>query len=103
MYSRYYFSVEVCGYLCFFARGSLIVQEVLVVAYQLQPEDVSDVLSVVDPESGKVTHYIIKVTERDPNRPLNTNLRYQMLQERYDSWLNEQWSNSAVVYLLGGG
>ena len=102
-YSRDSVTGPAGGDLGYFARGSLLVPEVEEVAYQLQPEDVSDVLSVVDPESGKVTHYIIKVTERDPNRPLNTNLRYQMLQERYDSWLNEQWSNSAVVYLLGGG
>lgn len=102
-YSRDSVTASAGGDLGYFARGSLLIPEVEDVAYRLRLEEVSDVLSVVDPESGKETHFIIKVTERDPNRPLNTNLRYQMLQERYDSWLNEQWSNSTIVYLLGEG
>jgi len=102
-YSRDSVTASAGGDLGYFARGSLLVPEVEAMAYRLRLEEVSDVLSVVDPESGKETHFIIKVTERDPNRPLNTNLRYQMLQERYDSWLNEQWSNSTIVYLLGEG
>lgn len=99
-YSRDSVTGPAGGDLGFFARGSLLVPEVEEVAYQLQLEEISDVITVTDPESGKVTHYIIKVTERDPDRPLNTDLRYQLLQERFDSWLSEQWASATILYLL---
>ena len=102
-YSRDSITGPAGGDLGFFARGSLLVPEVEDAAFQLQLEEISDVVSVADPESGKVTHYIIRVTEREPNRPLNTNLRYQLLQEKFDSWLGDQRANAAVVNLLGEG
>jgi parvulin-like peptidyl-prolyl isomerase len=99
-YSRDLVTGPAGGDLGFFARGSLLVPELEEAAYQLNPEEISEVMAVIDPESGKETYYIIKVTERDPNRPLNTDLRYRLLQEQYDSWLNEQWSNATILYLL---
>jgi parvulin-like peptidyl-prolyl isomerase len=98
-YSRDLVTGPAGGDLGFFARGSLLVPEVEEAAYQLNLEETSDVISVAD-ESGKMTYYIIKVTERDPDRPLNTDLRSQLLQERFDSWLNEQRTNATVLYLL---
>ncbi len=99
-YSRDSVTGPAGGDLGYFARGSLLVPEVEDAAYQLQIDEVSEVISVTDPENGRVIHYIVTVTEKDEARPLNTNLRYQMLQERFDSWLDEQWSNATVIYLL---
>ena len=62
--------------------------------------ETSDVITVTDPESGVATYYIIQVTERDPNRPLNADLRHRLLQERFDTWLNEQRTNATILYLL---
>jgi parvulin-like peptidyl-prolyl isomerase len=100
-YSRDLVTGPAGGDLGFFARGSLLVPELEEVAYQLNVEETSEIITVTDPESGKATHYILKVTERDPNRPLNTDLRYRLLQERFDSWLNEQRTKATILYLLG--
>lgn len=100
-YSRDSVTGPAGGDLGFFARGSLLVPEVEDVAYQLELEEVSDIVTVTDSESGKVTYYIVQVTERDPDRPLNTDLRYQLLQERFNSWLDEQWANATILNLLG--
>ncbi len=102
-YSRDSITGPAGGDLGFFARGSLLVPEVEDAAYQLQPGEVSDVISVTDSETGGVIHYIVRVTERDPDRPLNTNLRHELLQERFNSWMADQWTNATVVYLLGEG
>jgi peptidyl-prolyl cis-trans isomerase C len=102
-YSRDSITGPAGGDLGFFARGSLIVPEVEEAAFQLQPEEVSDVLSITDPESGKVTYYIVMVTERDPERPFNTDQRQQLLQERFDSWLKEQRANATILNLLDEG
>jgi len=100
-YSRDSVTGPAGGDLGFFARGSLIVPEVEDAAYQLQPEEVSDIITVTDPESGTATYYIVKVTDRDPDRPLNADLRQQLLQERFDSWLTEQRENATILNLLG--
>jgi parvulin-like peptidyl-prolyl isomerase len=100
-YSRDSVTGPAGGDLGFFARGSLIVPEVEEAAFQLQPEETSDVMTVTDPETGKVTYYIIKVTDRDPERPLNTDLRQQLLQEHFNSWLKEQKDNATILNLIG--
>jgi parvulin-like peptidyl-prolyl isomerase len=102
-YSRDSVTGPAGGDLGFFARGSLLVSEVEDAAYQLQPGEVSEVISVADSETGNVTHYIVMVTERDPDRPLNTNLRHELLQESFDSWMADQWTNATIVYLLEEG
>jgi hypothetical protein len=102
-YSRDFVTAEAGGDLGYFARGSLLVPEVEDAAYQLSPGEISAVISVPDEQSGAPRHYIIKVTERDHDRPLNTTLRHQLLQERYDSWLDGQWGKADIVHLLEGG
>jgi parvulin-like peptidyl-prolyl isomerase len=102
-YSRDSVTGPAGGDLGFFARGSLLVPEVEEAAYKLQPQEISEVISATDPQSGAVIHYIVKVTERDPARPLDTSLRYQLLQERFDTWLDEQRASATIVYLLGEG
>ncbi|MFN2143146.1 MAG: peptidylprolyl isomerase [Candidatus Promineifilaceae bacterium] len=102
-YSRDSVTGPAGGDLGFFARGSLLVPEVEDAAYRMQPGEVSDVISVTDSETGKTTYYILEVTERDRERPLNTNLRYKLLQERFDAWLADQWANATIVYLLEDG
>ena len=102
-YSRDSITGPAGGDLGFFARGSLIVPEVEEIAFQLQPEEVSNVLAVTDPESGKTTYYIVMVTERDMERPLNTDQRQQLLEERFESWLIEQRENATILNLLDEG
>jgi parvulin-like peptidyl-prolyl isomerase len=85
------------GDLGFFARGSLLVPEVEAAAFDLQIDEVSDVLAVTDPDSGQTTYYIIQVTDRESNRPLSSNLRYKLLQEAFDAWLEELKASATIV------
>ena len=90
------------GDLGYFARGSLLVPEIETVAFALQLEEVSDVIAVVDEETGLSTYYIVQLTERDPNRALGADLRYRLLQDAFESWLDKQKSGATITYMLDG-
>jgi hypothetical protein len=90
------------GDLGYFARGSLLVPEVETVAFALQLEEISDIITVVDEENGQATYYIVQLIERDPNRQLGADLRYRLLQEAFESWLDAQKAGATVTYLLEG-
>jgi parvulin-like peptidyl-prolyl isomerase len=90
------------GDLGFFARGSLLVPEVETAAFDLQLDEVSDVLALTDPQSGQTTYYVIQLIERESSRPLSANLRYKLLQEAYDQWM-EELKASATIIQFGEG
>lgn len=83
------------GDLGFFGPGSLLVSEVEAAAFALQPGEISDLISVTD-TAGKTTYYIVKVTERDPNRELTAEARYDLLQAAFDAWLESLWAGATV-------
>mgnify|MGYP001812400837 CR=1 FL=1 len=88
------------GDLGYFARGSLLVPEIEDAAFNLELEEVSDIISVTDADSGATTHYIVKLLERDPQRMLGADLRHRLLQEAFDSWLDGQLENAQIVNFL---
>ncbi len=88
------------GDLGFFARGSLLVPEVETAAFDLQIDEVSEIVSVTDPDTGLATHYIIQLIERDPSRMLGADLRQRLLQEAFDSWLEEQKMGATILRVL---
>lgn len=83
------------GDLGYFAPGSLLVPEVEAAAFALQPGEISDLITVTK-EDGTTVYYIVKVTERDPNRELTADARYTLLQATFKAWLDGLW-NSAVI------
>lgn len=85
------------GDLGFFAAGSLLVPEVEAAAFALQPGEVSDVVTVTDEGSGQTTYYLVKVIERDLQRPLPANMRYTILQQTFEEWLAEQWAQANIT------
>ena len=88
------------GDLGFFARGSLLVPEVEASAFELDLDEVSEIIAVTEPDSLLTTYYIVKLIERDPSRMLGADLRHRLLQEAFDTWLHEQEMEATIVKLL---
>ncbi len=88
------------GDLGYFARGSLLVPEIEDAAFELELEEVSDIISAMDAETGATTYYIVKLLERDPKRTLGADLRHRLLQEAFDSWLDKQLESAQIVNFL---
>ena len=74
------------GDLGFFARGSLLVPAVEEAAFNLQPGETSDILTVTD-DNGNETYYLVQVVERDPQRPLMGDMRVELLEREFEQWL----------------
>ncbi len=91
------------GDLGFFAQGSLLVPEVEAAAFALQPDEVSDVIAAPRADGTGTTYYIVQVIERDPERPLSADLRFTLLQEKFEAWLADQWSQAAIVRFVDAG
>jgi parvulin-like peptidyl-prolyl isomerase len=95
---------QIGGELGFFARGSLLVPEVEEASFALQqPGDISDVISVPDPETGQTTYYLIQLIERDMERPLTAELRFNLLQQTFQAWLSDLWDQANIELLIDTG
>lgn len=79
------------GDLGYFARGSLLVPEVETAAFAQQPGETSEVITGSRADGSGTVYYLVKVTNRDPERLLNADLRFKLLQEKFQMWLEEQW------------
>jgi parvulin-like peptidyl-prolyl isomerase len=88
------------GDLGFFARGSLLVPSVEEVAFALEPGDTSEIITDTNEDGGQATYYLVQVIERDPQRPLTADLRYALLQQTFESWLDAQWQQATVIRLV---
>jgi parvulin-like peptidyl-prolyl isomerase len=83
------------GDLGFFARGSLLVPAVEEAAFALEAEQVSEVITTTT-ESGEETYYLVQLIERDEERPLKGNMRYQFLKQTFEAWLEAQWETATI-------
>lgn len=91
------------GDLGYFAQGTLLVPEVEEAAFALQPGDVSDVITATNPGGEQTVYYLVQVVDVDPQRPLGPDQRAVLLQERFEAWLAEQWSQSEIVRYIDTG
>jgi len=85
------------GDLGYFARGMLLVPEIEEAAFALEPGEVSDVFNATVPGGEQTTYYLVQVVDVDPERPLEPQFRAQLLEERFDQWLAEQWAQAEIV------
>lgn len=83
------------GDLGYFAPGALLVGEVEAAAFALQPGETSEVITATNSD-GLPTYYIVQVTERDPNRVMTADMRYAMLQQTFEAWLDQLWSQATI-------
>ena len=91
------------GDLGFLAAGALLVPEVEAAAFALaQPGSVSDVVTAVNRE-GNPVYYLVQLIERDPERPLDTGVRSILLQQAFETWLDELWQAADIVRLVETG
>jgi parvulin-like peptidyl-prolyl isomerase len=88
------------GDLGYFARGSLLVPEIEVAAFNLQPGEISEVIVATRADGSGTTYYIVQVVNKDPQRELAADLRFTMLQQSFEKWLAEQWVQAEVVRMV---
>ncbi|MCA9936753.1 MAG: SurA N-terminal domain-containing protein [Ardenticatenaceae bacterium] len=95
-YSRDTTTAPSGGDLGFFPQGALLVPEIEAVAMMLQPGETSDVITVAGAD-GSENFYLVQVIERDAQRPLDATMRYNLLTQAFDSWLNTQRDQAAIT------
>ncbi len=84
------------GDLDFFARGSLLIPEVETAAFALEPGGVSDVITATSIDGSETVYYIVQVIEKDPQRPLPADLRYELMQQTFQTWLDSLWQQAVI-------
>lgn len=88
------------GDLGFFAAGTLLVPEVDAAAFALtEPGSVSEVIMAVN-RAGSPVYYIVQLIERDPERPLDDGVRSILLQQAFETWLDELWQAANIERLV---
>ncbi len=98
-YSLDRITAENGGDLDYFARGSLLITAVEEAAFALQPGEISAVITDTGPD-GIPTYYLVQTLERDPERPLKANMRYTMLQQAFETWLDGLWQSADITRLI---
>ncbi|MFW5941926.1 MAG: peptidylprolyl isomerase [Chloroflexota bacterium] len=91
------------GDLGYFAQGTLLVPELEEAAFALQPGEVSDVITASSTDGGQTVYYLLQVVDVDPERPLGPDQRAALLQERFEAWLGEQWSQADIERYIDTG
>jgi parvulin-like peptidyl-prolyl isomerase len=84
------------GDLGYFYRGGLLIPELEQVAFDLEVNEISDIVSIVN-GNGQTLYYIVQTIERDLARPLQDNQRSLLLQNRFESWLTERQNEADIV------
>ncbi|MCP4415432.1 MAG: hypothetical protein GY805_02345 [Chloroflexi bacterium] len=88
------------GDLGFFAAGSLLVPAVETAAFALtESGSMSEIVTAVN-QDGRSIYYLVQLIERDLERPLDASVRSILLQQTFETWLNELWQAATIERLL---
>jgi parvulin-like peptidyl-prolyl isomerase len=91
---------EYGGDMGYFMRNSLLVPALEDAAFALQPGEVSNVITAASVDGSQTMYYIVQVIERDPQRPLPADLRYELLQQTFQTWLDSLWQQAEIERLI---
>ncbi len=91
------------GDLGYFPQGSLLVPEIEAAAFSLNPGETGEVITATTPDGSQTIYYLVQVVDVDPARPLSPDTRATLLQERFESWLQERWDQAEIVRLIDTG
>jgi hypothetical protein len=61
------------------------------------------VITAARADGAGTAFYVVTVTERDPQRELNAELRFNLLQQRFEAWLSELWAQAEISRFVDGG
>jgi parvulin-like peptidyl-prolyl isomerase len=84
------------GDMGYFARGSLLVPELEPVAFALEPGAVSEVIAPGSVDGTQTVYYILQVIEKDAERPLPADMRTTMMQQVFQTWLDNLWQQAVI-------
>ena len=71
--------------------------EVEAAAFELQTGEISEVFTGSKADGSGTVYYIIQVTDRDPERTLDADMRFKLLREKFEMWLEEQWLAATIT------
>jgi parvulin-like peptidyl-prolyl isomerase len=91
------------GDLGYFAEGTLLVPELEEAAFSMQAGEVSDVIIAGNADGSQTVYYLVQVVDVDLERPLGPDQRAVLLQERFETWLEQQWSQAVIERLIETG
>lgn len=91
------------GDLGFFSQGTLLVPALEEAAFALQEGEISDVITATNADGSETVYYLVQVVESEEERPLGPDQRATLLQERFESWLAEQWSQAVIERFIDTG
>lgn len=91
------------GDLGYFGRGWLLVPEVETAAFALQPGETSPVLPVTNSETGQTTYYLIQMIAREAERPLDADMRFALLDQTFQNWLQSLWNEAEIIRFVETG
>ena len=91
------------GDLGYFSQGTLLVPELEAAAFALQEGEISDAISAGSADGSQAVYYLVQVVEVDPERPLGPDQRAALLQERFENWLADQWSQAVIERFIETG
>lgn len=91
------------GDLGYFSQGTLLVPEIEEAAFALQAGEVSEVITASNADGSQTVYYLVQVVEVDPARELGPDQRATLLQEQFERWLAEQWSQADIERFIETG
>lgn len=90
------------GDLDYFPRGGLLAPEIEEAAFALAAGEVSELIAVTG-DNGQTTYYLVQKIARDPNRPLDPRMRYNLLSDAFEAWLAGLWTEAEIIRFVNSG